>query len=56
MIWDKKTGLCYESENGETYHFKKMRLDPILKVAPPIKDNESFQNGDEYNGFLPNSK
>lgn len=55
LIWDKKTGLYYESENGKTYHFNKMRLDPILKVSPPIDKEESFQNGDEYNYLLPNT-
>lgn len=56
LIWDKKDGLKYESNNGKIYYFKRRPVKgSMLRVSPTIKENESFQNGELYRGELPDA-
>lgn len=43
--WNDTKGLFFVSDDGEIHYFKKRHLDAMLKIAPPISEKESCQNG-----------
>lgn len=56
LIWDKESGLKYESEDGSVFYFEKESLKgALLRVSPPIKESESYQNGDLLGSEVPDT-